>query len=81
MIVLSASRPARAAAKDLLATNETIIDPYYMKQLLVYGIKLGKDGAFDKAEPGALEKEAEVRDFLMELLKRIDDTLSGWWLN
>lgn len=47
-------------AKDLLAENETIITPYYMSQLLKYGINLGQSQDTD-ASPEALLKEAEVR--------------------
>ena len=28
--------------KDYLGEDETIINPFYMKQLLLYGIKLGQ---------------------------------------
>lgn len=47
-------------AKDLLTDKETIITPYYMAQLLQYGIGLGQAQNTDSS-PDALLKEAEVR--------------------
>ena len=49
-------------AKSLLASDETIINPYYMKQLLEYGIKLGQQAQASDLDPAHLVKEAEVRD-------------------
>ena len=48
-----------------------------MQQLLEYGIKLGKSGDFDNAGPGALEKEAEVRDFSIFIILLICIIASG----
>ena len=45
--------------KNLLATDETVINPYYMRQLLQYGIKLGESGTADMSSE-ALLREAEV---------------------
>jgi len=47
-------------AKALLASDETIINPYYMKQLLEYGIKLGQQAQAGDIDPAHLAKEAEV---------------------
>ena len=47
------------AVKDLLAPDETVINPYYMRQLLQYGIKLGEAQSSDMS-PEALLREAEV---------------------
>jgi hypothetical protein len=47
-------------AKALLAGDETIINPYYMKQLLEYGIKLGQQAQAGDIDPAHLAKEAEV---------------------
>lgn len=47
-------------AKALLASDETIINPYYMKQLLEYGIKLGQQAQAGDIDPAHLMKEAEV---------------------
>ena len=47
-------------AKSLLASDETIINPYYMKQLLEYGIKLGQQAQAGDIDPAHLVKEAEV---------------------
>ena len=34
--------PPEIVVKDYLGQDETIINPFYMKQLLLYGIKLGQ---------------------------------------
>jgi hypothetical protein len=47
-------------AKALLASDETIINPYYMKQLLEYGIKLGQQAQAGDIDPAHLAKEAQV---------------------
>jgi serine/threonine-protein kinase TTK/MPS1 len=47
------------AVKDLLAPDETVINPYYMRQLLQYGIKLGEAQSSDMS-PETLLREAEV---------------------
>ena len=48
-------------AKHQLAQDETIINPYYMKQLLEYGIKLGQQAQSGEIDQEYLAKEAEVR--------------------
>ena len=45
---------------ELLGEKETVIDPYYMQQLLQYGISLGQQNTSDIDAAGILE-EAEVR--------------------
>ncbi|KXN88242.1 Serine/threonine-protein kinase mph1 [Leucoagaricus sp. SymC.cos] len=45
-------------AKPRLASDETIINPYYMRQLLSYGIKLGATQG-ESMDPDALLREAE----------------------
>jgi len=47
------------AAKPQLAHDETIINPYYMRQLLAYGIKLGQQQQNVDMDPDELLKEAE----------------------
>jgi len=47
-------------AKPRLAPDETIINPYYMKQLLEYGIKLGQQAQSGEIDQGYLAKEAEA---------------------
>ena len=51
------------AAKPELAQDETIINPYYMRQLLSYGIKLGQQRQNADMDPDELLKEAEVCSF------------------
>ncbi|TFY74872.1 hypothetical protein EWM64_g9140 [Hericium alpestre] len=46
---LAMKEPEIPAAKELLAEDETIINPYYMRQLLQHGIRLGHAGRSDKA--------------------------------
>jgi hypothetical protein len=53
------------AAKPELAQDETIINPYYMRQLLTYGIKLGQQRQNADMDPDELLKEAEVRFLLI----------------
>lgn len=48
------------SVKQLLAHDETIITPYYMRQLLEYGIALGKEGKGSSLSSEALLREAEV---------------------
>ncbi|KAH7920989.1 kinase-like protein [Leucogyrophana mollusca] len=61
-----APHPAPKTARELLGPEETIINPYYMKQLLEYGIKLGQQAAAQggEIEVGHLEREAEVGFFV-----------------
>jgi hypothetical protein len=47
-------------AKPQLAQDETVINPYYMKQLLEYGIKLGQQAQSGEIDQEYLVKEAEV---------------------
>lgn len=57
--------PAPPLAKDLLAHDETIINPFYMGQLLLYGIKLGREGTMEpSANNPDLIRDAEVRSSL-----------------
>jgi hypothetical protein len=50
-------------AKLALAQDETVINPYYMRQLLEYGIKLGQSKGANMDSDNLL-REAEVSDFL-----------------
>ena len=54
------ANPVIASKWDLLEEGETIIDSHYMKQLLIYGIKLGGTGRVSE-DPVHLEMEALVR--------------------
>jgi hypothetical protein len=56
--VLAPTRPV----KDLLQSDESIINPFYMRQLLEYGIKLGLSQKGD-IDPDSLLREAEVYIF------------------
>ncbi|KAG9315652.1 kinase-like domain-containing protein [Chiua virens] len=56
---LTMREPEAPQAKSLLASDETIINPYYMKQLLEYGIKLGQQAQAGSIDPAHLAKEAE----------------------
>ncbi|TFK40564.1 kinase-like domain-containing protein [Crucibulum laeve] len=53
---LSMKEPEAPAVKDLLASDETVINPYYMRQLLQYGIKLGE------AQNGGMDAETLLRE-------------------
>jgi hypothetical protein len=53
------------SVKQLLAHDETIINPYYMRQLLEYGIKLGKESKGTELNSEALVREAEVRTIFL----------------
>lgn len=55
---LAMKEPEPPAVKELLAPDETVINPYYMRQLLQYGIKLGEAQSSDMS-PEALLREAE----------------------
>ncbi|KAI0051097.1 Pkinase-domain-containing protein [Auriscalpium vulgare] len=52
-----APAPAPPAVKQELADDETVINPYYMRQLLAYGIQLGQKNEID-TDPEALLREA-----------------------
>ncbi|KAF8208902.1 kinase-like domain-containing protein [Mycena galopus ATCC 62051] len=67
---LAMKDPEPPTAKDLLSEKETIITPYYMAQLLQYGIGLGRDQSTD-CSPEALLKEAER---LVAELKSVQST-------
>lgn len=54
--------------KDLLEPDESIINPFYMRQLLEYGIKLGLSQNGD-IDPESLLKEAEVYTFSQSSLR------------
>lgn len=70
------------AAVPQLAQDETIINPYYMKQLLTYGIKLGQQRQNTEMDPDELGKEAEVPYYLLPLIFSVtDDFFSAWWPN
>ncbi|KAH7909892.1 kinase-like domain-containing protein [Hygrophoropsis aurantiaca] len=56
-------------ADELLGPEETIINPYYMKQLLEYGIKLGQQAQSGEIDQAHLEREAER---LVAELKALD---------
>jgi hypothetical protein len=47
--------------KPELAEDETIINPYYMRQLLQYGIRLGQQQNSAELSPEDLLREATVR--------------------
>ena len=61
------------SVKQLLAHDETIINPYYMRQLLEYGMILGKEGKSTSLSSEALLREAEVRPMLWIRELHIDD--------
>ncbi|KAK2465247.1 hypothetical protein APHAL10511_002601 [Amanita phalloides] len=56
---LAMKEPEPPSVKQLLARDETIINPYYMRQLLEYGIKLGKESKNSELNSEALLREAE----------------------
>ncbi|KAG1729941.1 kinase-like domain-containing protein [Suillus lakei] len=56
---LAMKEPEVPSAKPQLAQDETIINPYYMKQLLEYGIKLGQQAQSGEIDQEYLAKEAE----------------------
>lgn len=45
--------------KDLLEPDESVINPFYMRQLLEYGIKLGSSQG-GEMDPESLLRDAEV---------------------
>lgn len=61
IVSIHLAEPPAAAAQPQLAPDETIINPYYMRQLLTYGIKLGQQTQNGDMDPDDLLKEAEVR--------------------
>lgn len=54
-------------AKPTLAHDETVINPYYMRQLLTYGIKLGQQQQNADMNQDELLKEAEVPFYIVFL--------------
>jgi len=57
--------------KPELAEDETIINPYYMRQLLQYGIRLGQQQNSANMSPEDLLREATVRLPLCDLFARL----------
>ncbi|KAF8158393.1 hypothetical protein B0H34DRAFT_454137 [Crassisporium funariophilum] len=53
---LAMKEPDHPPVKDLLGPEDVIINPYYMRQLLQYGIKLGE------TQNGAMDDEALLRE-------------------
>ncbi|KAJ2930887.1 hypothetical protein H1R20_g6202, partial [Candolleomyces eurysporus] len=49
-------QPKQPTVLDLLGEKETFINPYYMRQLLQYGMRMGAQGNID---PEFLERESE----------------------
>lgn len=60
-MALGESSPPEPAQKPELAEDETIINPYYMRQLLQYGIRLGQQQNSADMSPEDLLREATVR--------------------
>ncbi|KAF8631786.1 hypothetical protein AX17_005001 [Amanita inopinata Kibby_2008] len=56
---LAMKEPEPPSMRQMLASDETIINPYYMRQLLEYGIKLGKESKGAGMSSEALLREAE----------------------
>jgi hypothetical protein len=76
----SAPEPPR---QPELAEDETIINPYYMRQLLQYGIRLGQQQNSADMNPEDLLREATVRlsasQYLLDFLTTgVYQTNSGW---
>ena len=62
LIVGSGESPSpEPTQKPKLAEDETIINPYYMRQLLQYGIRLGQQQNSKDLSPEDLLREATVR--------------------
>jgi hypothetical protein len=55
----------------MLADDETIINPYYMRQLLQYGIKLGQSSRSDMSPDELLQEAAVCRPRLFVYLVRV----------
>ena len=60
-MALGESPEPEPAKKPELAEDETIINPYYMRQLLQYGIRLGQQQNSADLSPEDLLREATVR--------------------
>jgi len=65
-LTLNLAAELSAPPKPQLAADETIINPYYMRQLLQYGIKLGATQG-ETMDQEALLREAEVRNMSWSL--------------
>jgi len=59
--VLGEEPEPEPAKKPELGEDETIINPYYMRQLLQYGIRLGQQQNSVDLSPEDLLREATVR--------------------
>ncbi|KII90744.1 hypothetical protein PLICRDRAFT_106753 [Plicaturopsis crispa FD-325 SS-3] len=71
---LSMNEPEPPSPKDLLAPEETIITPYYMMQLLTYGIQLGRDQA-RRIKPEMDDEQLRVEsERLVQELKSLDSS-------
>ncbi len=60
-VVIGESSEPEPTKKPELAEDETIINPYYMRQLLQYGIRLGQQQNSADLTPEDLLREATVR--------------------
>lgn len=59
LLTYSAPAPTQSTnPKELLASDEVIINPHYMCQLLQYGLRLGQQNT--ELSPEALLKEGQV---------------------
>jgi hypothetical protein len=64
--------------KPELAEDETIINPYYMRQLLQYGIRLGQQQNSADLSPEDLLREATVRLCLYPSVSLFFFSDDGW---
>jgi hypothetical protein len=77
--VLGDSPEPEPAKKPELAEDETIINPYYMRQLLQYGIRLGQQQNSGDLSPEDLLREATVRlPWYVHLVFLMIVVISGW---
>lgn len=74
---LSDSPPPESAQKPALAEDETIINPYYMRQLLQYGIRLGQQQNSADMSPEDLLREATVRLPSLDLFPSVSPVFFG----
>ncbi|EAU86010.2 other/TTK protein kinase [Coprinopsis cinerea okayama7 len=58
--------PVRPRIEDMLGEKETLINPYYMAQLMQYCVKLAREDKPMDAE--TLQKDAEVRELVVPML-------------
>ena len=76
---LSASAPP---AKELLKENEAIINPYYMHQLLEYGIKLAsKTVELYKSKDGVTLLTRETLDMTNEFRRMNENILARYFVS